>query len=199
VGGHRELQKEATRRRILTTALALFSERGYATTTIDDIARAASTTRVTFYAYFDSRRDLMLALIGELDVLVDRGPDRDPASSGLVEAVRIGTIESLGPWLRDQAARWPTIKPYMIAAAEASAIDSEIRELYVAWFDEIISEIETGLTLADRFAPESRRYRGELAIAQLDHLARHWMREPWDIDESPAIGVLIESWTKLLG
>src|SRR6478609_6866480 len=57
----RVLQKEQTRQRLLDTALELFESKGYSATTIDDIAVAAGTTRVTFYAHFASRRAIIAA------------------------------------------------------------------------------------------------------------------------------------------
>ena len=65
-------QKEQTRQRLLDTALDLFETKGYAATTIDDIAAAAGTTRVTFYAHFPSRRAIMAALIDRLNVILER-------------------------------------------------------------------------------------------------------------------------------
>jgi AcrR family transcriptional regulator len=61
----REAQKEMTRKLLLDAGLELFVSKGYATTKVDDIASAAGTTRVTFYAYFPSKVDLMKALIAE--------------------------------------------------------------------------------------------------------------------------------------
>ncbi|WP_253906736.1 helix-turn-helix domain-containing protein [Arthrobacter sp. I3] len=55
----REAQKQLTRDVIVERALELFTEKGYAATTIDEIAAAAGTTRVTFYAYYPTRSDLM--------------------------------------------------------------------------------------------------------------------------------------------
>ncbi len=48
----RAAQKQLTRRLLLDSGLELFKSKGYAATTVDDIAKAAGTTRVTFYAYF---------------------------------------------------------------------------------------------------------------------------------------------------
>jgi AcrR family transcriptional regulator len=55
MAGRRRARKEMTRRLLLSAALERFNEKGYAATTIDEIAAAAGTTRVTFYAYFPSR------------------------------------------------------------------------------------------------------------------------------------------------
>lgn len=197
----RQLQKEATRQLLLVTALEAFDSKGYAATTIDDIATAAGTTRATFYAHFDSRSDLMLALIGELNRILGRHdePGRGSTASPLIEAVRDGSRAALGKWLRDQSAHWPEIRMYILAATEASAIDPDIRTLFNRWVEEVIADVKEGLDLADRFAPATRHFRGELAFASLDHTAIHWMREQWDLDADPALDVLTELWWKLVG
>ena len=51
------------RARIMTAAERLFSEKGYAQTTIDDISKAAEYSRRTIYAYFDSKEDILLHII----------------------------------------------------------------------------------------------------------------------------------------
>lgn len=197
----RELQKETTRKRLLSTALDLFQSKGYVATTIDDIAVAAASTRVTFYAHFPSRRDIMLSLIDELNQILERGASDTGRStaSALVDAVRAGTADAIGPWLRTQAGRWPAIKPYLLSAAEAAAVDDEIRVVYENWADEVIADIAGGLTAAGRYAPETHHMRGELAFGMLDRTAQHWMHHAWDIDTGPELGVLTEAWVKILG
>jgi len=44
---------------ILRVAAKIFSERGYQGTTLDDIAKAASISRRTFYSYFGSKDELL--------------------------------------------------------------------------------------------------------------------------------------------
>ncbi|BAO91830.1 TetR family transcriptional regulator (plasmid) [Caballeronia cordobensis] len=197
----REIQKEATRQRILSTALELFVSRGYVVTTVDDIAAAANTTRVTFYSHFESRRELMRALIHELNGILERHeePGRNSTASLLVAAVREGSREQLGGWLRDQAARWPAIKPYVLAATEASAVDAEMRALLRGWIEEVVADIREGLDAANRYEPNTRHYRGELAYVALDQTALSWMRGDLDLTTEPALDVLTEMWWKLLG
>jgi AcrR family transcriptional regulator len=190
----RAAQKEMTRRLLLSTALALFEAHGYARTTVDDIARAAGTTRVTFYAYFPSRTELMKALFEELTEVLEQG-----GGPALVTVVRDGGRDGMGSWLRAGADRWPRIRPYVLAAHEAAAVDPEVRELVDRWFDGVVADIEAGLTQAGRFDPGSRRMRGFLALTQLDQLARHWMRHGWQAAPETALGLLTDSWTHLLG
>src|SRR5207245_1412418 len=48
--------------RILDAARAVFLTRGYGGTTIDEIARVAGMSRASFYTYFPTKRDVLLAL-----------------------------------------------------------------------------------------------------------------------------------------
>jgi TetR/AcrR family transcriptional repressor of nem operon len=50
--------KNRSRERILTSALRLFSERGFAQVTIDEVMKHAGLTRGGFYAHFDSKEQL---------------------------------------------------------------------------------------------------------------------------------------------
>lgn len=200
MAGLREAQKQMTRKLLLDSALELFRTKGYAVTTVDDIAAAAGTTRVTFYAYFPSRSDLMRALIGELNEKLERidSPVHGSTARRLVEVVRDGSREAITEWLYGISGRWESIRPYTVAAFEAAAVDPELRGLVNAWLEEAVSDIEEGLDQADRFPPESRHLRGVLAIAQLDHVARTWTPGRWGADRASVVDVLAESWTGLL-
>lgn len=48
---------------ILDAAEALLGERGYAATTVEDIARGAGITRPSLYFYFDSKQAVMTAVV----------------------------------------------------------------------------------------------------------------------------------------
>ena len=51
------------RARIMTAAEKLFSEKGYAQTTIEDISKASEYSRRTIYAYYDSKEDILHHII----------------------------------------------------------------------------------------------------------------------------------------
>jgi len=54
-----------TRKQILDASLKLFSEKGFARTSVRDIAQAAGITDAAIYYHFASKRDLFEALIDE--------------------------------------------------------------------------------------------------------------------------------------
>lgn len=52
-----------TRRAVLNAAASLFSQNGFARTTVDAIAREAGYTRGAFYAHFTSKDDVLLNVV----------------------------------------------------------------------------------------------------------------------------------------
>ena len=59
--GLRQRKLQATRERLTRGAMALFLERGFEATTIDDIATAADVSRRSFFHYFASKEDVVAA------------------------------------------------------------------------------------------------------------------------------------------
>lgn len=66
--GLRERTRRAVRREIAEAADALFVERGFADTTIDDIAAAVGMSQRSVFRYFASKEELVL---GKFDLVVD--------------------------------------------------------------------------------------------------------------------------------
>ena len=55
--------KERTRQRLLTQAQRLFRERGYAATSLEQVAEAAEVTKGAIYGHFASKEDLMISAL----------------------------------------------------------------------------------------------------------------------------------------
>lgn len=58
-------EAEITRQKLLTTALQVFSRKGYAETRLDDIAMEAQVTRGAIYHHFGSKADLYNTMVTE--------------------------------------------------------------------------------------------------------------------------------------
>jgi AcrR family transcriptional regulator len=196
----REAQKKLTRDMIVERALELFTEKGYAPTTIDEIAAAAGTTRATFYAYYPSRVDLMRDFMARVNAVLDRAdaPGSGSTAPDLVDVVRAGELPGILAWLESRAALWPVFRPYLDVLDEAAAVDREVRALAREWHEEVISDIVRGMQLAGRFSEETRHIRGTLAFTQLDYVATLWTRRKLEPNREHALEVLADSWYHLL-
>ena len=84
--GLRERKKERTRAELQRHALRLFRDRGYAETTVDDIATAAQVSRSTFFRYFGTKEDVVL--FDDVDPVMERVMAAIPAGTPLLAAVR---------------------------------------------------------------------------------------------------------------
>jgi len=196
----RETQKQLTRDTIVERALELFTQKGYAATTIDEIAAAAGTTRVTFYAYYPSRSDLMRDFMARVNAVLDRadGPDHASTAAELVGVVRAGELEGILAWLESRAALWPVFRPYLDVINEAAAVDREVEAVVKEWREEVISDIMRGMQLAGRFSEETHYIRGTLAFTQLDYVSTLWTRRKLEPNRDHALEVLADSWYHLL-
>ncbi|GAA0958563.1 hypothetical protein GCM10009550_47240 [Actinocorallia libanotica] len=198
----REAQREMTRKLLLDAGIELFTTKGYALTKVDDIASAAGTTRVTFYAYFPSKGDLMKALIAErLNAALGRVPSAEHGSTEreLVAVVEDGSRERIRAWLAATSEQWDEIRPYTTTAFEAAAVDPEIRTLFDEWLNEAVGDIKDGLDRADRFPAGTRHFRSVIAMTELDHVARHWTPGTWGVERREMLDVLTESWFGSIG
>ncbi len=79
--GLREAKKREVRRTIVTAALALFEERGFEGTTMEEIAAAANVSRPTVFNYF-SQKEAILPIAWNQVALDRLGPQLDAGVPG---------------------------------------------------------------------------------------------------------------------
>jgi AcrR family transcriptional regulator len=93
--GLRERKKQRTREAIVEAAFELFAERGFAGTTIADIAEAAEIAPRTFFSYFPSKDDVVFHDFEQKHEFVARLlRDREPGTNA-IDALRAGIAISL--------------------------------------------------------------------------------------------------------
>ncbi|HEY8524508.1 MAG TPA: TetR family transcriptional regulator [Acidimicrobiales bacterium] len=124
--GLRERKKARTREAIIEAALELFERDGFEATTVEDIAAAADVSPRTFFRYFDTKLDVVMARN------VDDGFDLEP----LVAAEEgVGPVEAVHQVIRRK----------LLAKLEQGD-DSVLRELRV-----VLRSPELRSTCIERF------------------------------------------------
>ncbi len=127
----RARQAAATRLAIITAAIELFRERGWAATTLPMIAKRAGTAVDTIYSTFGTKSELLMAavdvaIVGDADdaAMVDR-PDFALLGKGRrIERLRAGVHFTVGVYQRSV----PTLKALQEAAASDDAARARLAQ-----------------------------------------------------------------------
>jgi AcrR family transcriptional regulator len=91
--GLRERKKARTRQVIQEQAMRLFLDKGYAATTVQEIATAAGVSHMTFFRYFPTKEDVVLA--DDYDPQIAELLRNRPACEPDVEKVRHALLAGL--------------------------------------------------------------------------------------------------------
>jgi AcrR family transcriptional regulator len=95
--GLRERKRHETFERIMEKGLKLFVKNGYEATTLDAIAQAAGISRRTFFYYFKSKEDILLAARHSgfqealRPALLDEDPDQSPLEAVQKCLIKLGS------------------------------------------------------------------------------------------------------------
>jgi AcrR family transcriptional regulator len=103
-GGLTERNKQRTRRELAEAAARLFIDKGYASTTVQDIVDAADVSPRTFFRYFPSKEDVITAIASiTMDDAIDHLAGHEP-SEVLGSALRAMLTAALSPVCEDPEA-----------------------------------------------------------------------------------------------
>lgn len=167
--GRRERKKLERRRRIEAAAIDLFEAAGYEGTTIDEIAASADIAPRTFFYYFTTKEDVVLADYSErLDTIVEVLARRPLAESPWTALRAAFTIVAA-----DYTSRRDELIRRFAIMAESPAVHARSLQLQAGW-EEAIAEILTDRagTGADDVLP---RLMASAALACMRSALQHWM------------------------
>jgi AcrR family transcriptional regulator len=101
--GLRARKRRETRERIAEAGLTLFLEHGFEAVTLDQVAAAADISRRTFFHYFDSKDDILLAWESEAEAAFMAALAAEPAGLSPLETVRGGMAKTISRYETDQS------------------------------------------------------------------------------------------------
>ena len=99
----RQDAKALTRGRLLAEAQRLFRERGYAATSLEQIAEAAEVTKGAIYGHFSSKEDLLLSAIEAAPVPAWAAALNDPSVPARERLGRFGRAMAVDEAVTDKA------------------------------------------------------------------------------------------------
>lgn len=165
------MTKPSPRDRLAEAAFALFDERGYEQTTVDDITERAGLGRTTFFRHYRSKEDVifpdherLLAQMGERL----RTSGRGTALAAVTDTVRLVLLHYIGEG--DLARR-----RYALTSTVPALRDREIAT--VARYQRLIREFIAGrLAGAAEPAPLRAELMAATVVAAHNHVLRRWLR-----------------------
>lgn len=158
-------RREARPQEILTAALAVFAERGFSAARMEDIAARAGVSKGTLYLYFDSKQEMLRALVREGMIAnlqsaggmlaQHDGPSADMLRRFLgmaVRAVLLSPLAAVPKIIISESGNFPEIAEFYR------------REVIDAGLDLITRIIERGMARGE-FRPLDARHAAKLCVA----------------------------------
>lgn len=162
-----EKMRQASRERILGTAMALFVERGYHGTTTRDITESAGISKGLMYNYFPSKEAILAAII-ELRTQSIASVIAQCKVEGRVGATIGRVIEAYGHMLRRDRA----YLRFRTALVLQPGIPAEVTDLIGARVAELFAAIESLLREVGHPRPTEQVY---VLMAELEGMGLHYM------------------------
>lgn len=185
----RRQQRDFTRQRLVDAARELFVRNGAKATSIDDIAKAAGTSRATFYAHFTDKQDVIREL-----------------ARGMWEAAfaiyeQFGTLKdwsypSIEGWMRQLFDAWERH-----SAATGIVVQEMISELRADFLEKLELRVDALMSdnpLWNRFSPAEARRRASLLLFQLERAMEAHHYGHWTDDRDALLATLTEIWVRTL-
>ena len=180
--GLRERKKRERRRRIEDVAIDLFVRQGFDATTIEQIAAAADIAPRTFFSYFATKDDLVLAdYTDRLDRIIaelERRPDHEPAWDAL--SASFAAVAS------DYTTEVDRLSSRFTIMATAPSVYARSLQLQAGW-EQTLSEHLTARLAAQADDP-TPRLLAAAALAVMRASLQHWLTG----DRSVPLPALVE-------
>ena len=174
----RQEQKERTYRRLVEAGRTAFEHSGYAAVTVDEIVRLAGTSRGTFYLHFESKADVLRAVLHEVEI--------DDDYRVMIEGFRAITapsVEALQVWAEKLIDNYTLNRAIIRAMYEAQATDPAFMRGLVERFDEYGLAWQT-LTFVTDADGEDLRTGATMTFALISQTLHLWLNCGLELDRT---------------
>jgi AcrR family transcriptional regulator len=185
----RRQQRDFTRQRLVDAARELFVQNGTRATSIDDIAKAAGTSRATFYAHFVDKQDVIREFarsMWETAFTVYKQ----------FSALDKWTQQTIGGWMETLFTAWDQNADTTYIVLQE--MPSELRTDFLAQMEHRVDILIGDNPLWTRFSPEEARRRAALLIFQLERCMDAFHYGGWKTDRDDLLATLTSIWVATL-
>jgi len=182
VADQRRRDKERTRERIAQVATVLFLERGFQEVTVAEVAAAAGVSKVTVFAHFPRKEDLLLDRGPEALTLVRAAVRDRPPGVGPVQALRALAV-NLAEESHPLSGLTAGSRPFLRTVAASPELISRAREL----LDELEQALGALLAGADAAGAADARLLAALIVAAYRSVVTETARQVMNGDPLPGV------------
>lgn len=183
----REAHKELTRESLIDAAQAAFEAKGYIEVTVDDIVRGAGASRGTFYLYFESKADVMKAVL-----------DRLHASEGhrrLLDhfaALEGPTVDALQAWIEEYVDFYEANRGLHRAIHQAQSAEPSFTDTLLANMQGYV-DLWASLGFVENAGDRDLRLAALMMFAVADRVLYLWLVHGYEVDREKTTRALAES------
>jgi AcrR family transcriptional regulator len=190
-GTLRDEQRRRTRRTLADAALELFTEAGYASVTIDQIARRAGANRATFYLHYAGKADVVLELMSRLD-------DDIVAVYAAADALDDPAPEDVRAWLAGAIGFWERHRIYIEIGEQALGVEPRVGDSWLAAIERAVQAMPRHMSRFDGAERERARVRLVALMMELERLSYFLIVRGAQLGRDDVLDVLTEQWLPVL-
>lgn len=185
----RKQQKNYTRQRLLQVSRELFVKKGPQATGIDDIAKAAGTSRATVYTHFSGKQDIIRELLTEIwDTALSLYEDFDQLPDW--------SRPSILGWLRQVFDAWEEYgQSTNIVLRE---MPSEVNAEFQTQLEGHVAALTRTREKWSHFSPDEATRRAYLLVLQLQRGLTAVHFGGWNVDREALLNTFADIWIATL-
>jgi AcrR family transcriptional regulator len=184
--GLRARKKIQTRLALARAAMQLFEERGYAATSVDDIAAAANVSRRTFFRYFSAKEEVFIVdpegKLAALHVALADGPPDEPT----IAALRRGVVALVGAYFEPELIRLEARIALREPVVAAAGLAYQVR-----WEDALAQEVAADLGVDPGSDPRPRIV-AHTTVAVLRAGVSQWIQRDCEGDPAEVVAATFD-------
>lgn len=186
-----------TRERFLEAGRKLFTSQGYGSTSADQIAAEAGTSRATFYLHYSGKPALLAEIFQEQHI--------DPLMRLIDQLGKTGQIDrdGLSAWIRAYAEQYRETRSLMRSWMQAESQEgATLRALSDTVLQHIVSAIADQISFAHGttkpISADEARLRAMVMFAELERYCYYVNIRGMDYPEHRALELIAESWAHMI-